>query len=119
MPDASRAGLKAAADSLARTMKRVAGVRTQRTADAVNVASEGDGLTVQGGHAGGPWGWDPIQGSMFDNNRRHPLFGDKHHWYHQGEYPITAITVDEGIDDAAEKYADAAVPIMLRQAGFE
>jgi hypothetical protein len=55
---------------------------------------------------------------MFDDNARHPLFGDKKHWYHQGYYPITSYTVDLSATDAAEAYADAAVELMLDEHGF-
>lgn len=118
MPNAKREGLRAAADVFARKMRLVAILKTRRTADAVNTSFEGEAALVSGGHERGAWGWEPIQGLMFDNNKRHPLFGDRNHWYHQGYYPITEATVRLGADEAAEAYADAAVDLMLDEHGF-
>lgn len=119
MPDWNRAGLKAAAERFARAMRTVAGVRTNETAAAVNVAWEGDTALVRGGEPGGPWQWTPIQAAMFDDNLRHPLFGNKRHWYKQGRWPITAYTERAAINDVDEVYADAAVDPMLAEYGFE
>jgi hypothetical protein len=118
MANARYEGLKAASAVLARVMKRVAGVKTHRTADAVRVTFEGDEAAVSAGRPEGAWGWEPIQALMFDDDKRHPLFGDRRHWYHQGEYPITAETVRIGADDAADAYADAAIDLMLDEHGF-
>lgn len=110
-------GLRAASNALARVMKRVAAVKTRRTAEAVHVTTEGPDSLVQAGRPEGVYGWEPIQGLMFDDNKRHPLFGNKSKWYHQGNYPITEETVRLGADDAAEAYADAAVDLMLKEHG--
>jgi hypothetical protein len=118
MGEARRAGLRAAAGALARTMIRVAMVKTTRGASRVNVAYQGDYAIVRAGKPEGVYGWEPIQALMFDDNKRHPLFGDKKHWYHQGHYPITEDTVRLGADEAAEAYADAAVDLMLDEHGF-
>lgn len=118
MADAKREGLRAAAEVVARTMRQVAAVRTQRTAAAVNVRMEADVAIVRGGHEGGPWGWEPVTAFMFDDNARHPLFGNKRHWYNQGDYPITALTEAFSASDAAEAYADAAVDLMLEEHGL-
>jgi hypothetical protein len=117
MDAAKREGLRAAADVLARVMRVVAQPKTNETAGAVNVVSDGEDVRVRGGRPG-RWGWTPIQASMLDNNRRHPLFGNRAHWYHEGYYGITEMTVLYGADDAAEAYADAAVPIMLEEHGL-
>lgn len=117
---ALRKGLNAAATSFARTMKTVAAVKTRRTAAAVNTKLQGDNaVLIRGGEPGGPWGWEPIVASMFDNNRRHPLFGDRKHWYNQGRYPITQYTERAGIDSAAEAFADAFVPAFTEEYGFK
>jgi hypothetical protein len=118
MADAQREGLKAAADRFATAMRKIARVRTQHTADAVHVAWDGADALVQAGHEGGAWGWEPIQALMFDNNKRHPLFGDKNKWYKQGRWPITAYTERAALDSATEAFADAAVPILLGEHGF-
>ena len=117
MADARREGLRAAADVLARIMQIVAMPKTHLTAAAVNIASEGEDLLVRAGRPG-RWGWTPIQASMLDDNRRHPLFGNKGHWYHEGYYGITEKTVALGADEAAEAYADAAVDLMLKEHGI-
>jgi hypothetical protein len=118
MGNAEHEGLKAAAEVFARVMRVVAAVRTDETAAAVNVAWEGEGVLIRGGRPGGAWGWEPIQALMFDNNKRHPLFGNKGHWYHQGYYPITEETVVLGIDEAVSAFADAAIPILLEEHGL-
>ena len=119
MSEAAHEGLKAAAEVVARVFRRVAAVRTHRTADAVHVTWEGEEAVVAGGHPGGAWGWEPVTAFMFDDNARHPLFGDKKHWYHQGDYPITAYTEAFSASDAAEAFADAAVDLYLKEAGIE
>lgn len=120
MADAKREGLRAAGEALARVMKRVAAVKTREGARQVHVSffSE-DEVTVGAGYPIGPYGWNPIQASMFDNNRRHPLFGNKNHWYHQGYYPITEETVRLGAEDAANAYADAVLEPLLDEHGFD
>lgn len=120
MSNATREGLRAAGEALARVMKRVAEVKTREGARMVHVdfASD-DEAVVSAGYPVGPWGWNPIQALMFDDNRRHPLFGDKKHWYHQGEYPITEETVRLGAEDAAQAFADSdAIDLMLDEHGF-
>lgn len=118
--DALRAGMKAAADVFARVMRDVSAVKTRNTADAVN--TQGDGTTavlIRAGHPGGGYGWEPIQALMFDNNLRHPLFGNRRHWYRQGYYGITEITERTAIDNATEAFADAFVPPFVEEYGFK
>jgi len=118
MPDARREGLKAAAEVVARVMRQVAGRRTQETAAAVNTRLEGEEAVVSGGREGGAYGWEPIQALMFDNDLRHPLFGNKRYWYHEGYFPITSYTESLSASDAAEAYAEVAVPLMLEEHGL-
>jgi hypothetical protein len=99
-------------------MQVVAMPKTRFTAAAVNLASDGDAILVRAGRPEGQWGWTPIQASMFDNNRRHPLFGNRGHWYPEGYYGITELTVQLGADDAAEAFADAYVDSALREHGI-
>ena len=119
MADFNREGLRAAAERFARAMRVVAGVRTRHTSEAVNTSIGPDEAIIRGGHPGGAWGWEPIQGLMFDDNRRHPLFGNRKHWYRQGRWPITAYTIRAAGDEAAEAYARAAVDPMLAEDGFK
>lgn len=112
-------GLRAAADRLAAVMRRVAAVKTDETAKAVHVEElPVTGVAVMAGRPEGRWGWEPIEALMFDNNLRHPLYGDKKHWYHQGWYPITRLTLEEGLDDAVNDFADVAVPALLDEVGL-
>jgi hypothetical protein len=126
VPDADEAlrkGMKAASDSFAHTMRTVSGARTRSTAAAVNVQEGDDEWLIRGGQPGGEYGWEPIQALMFDNNQRHPLFGDRRHWYQQsykkGALPITENTLRDGIDDAVDAFADEFIPAFAEQYGFD
>lgn len=123
MPDFNRDGLRAAAQSLARTMKRVAAVRTRKTADAVNVKETQTVFFIRGGKPGGQWGWDPITAAMFTYNLRHPgPHDDRKHWYYQsrdGAYDIPAITAADGATEAADEYTRNAIDPLLESHGFE
>jgi hypothetical protein len=119
MADARTEGLRAAADALARVMKRVAAAKTDEGARMVHTGFVSPGVAfVSAGFPVGPYGWNPIQALMFDNNLRHPLFGNKRYWYEQGYYPITDLTVTYGSEDAVQAYADAAVDLMLKEHGI-
>jgi hypothetical protein len=113
-----RDGLRAAGSRLALTMRAVAAVKTDETAKAVNTIETEDSVIIRAGRPEGRWGWEPIEALMFEANLRHPLYGDKKHWYHQGWYPITKLTLDEGLDAAVEDFADIAVPDLLRETGL-
>lgn len=115
---ASREGLRAAGAVLVAAMKSVAAVRTRTTAVQTHTVWDGDDLLVSAGHPAGVYGWVPIQALMFENNMRHPLFGDKKHWYNEGDYPITRITEAVGLDEAVEAFADATVPALLEELDF-
>lgn len=122
MPDYNRDGLRAAAQSLARTMKRVAAVRTRKTADAVNVKETSSVMFIRGGKPGGDWGWTPITAAMWTFDLKHPLFGDRRHWYRQsrdGAYDIPAITAADGATEAADEYTRNAIDPLLESHGFE
>lgn len=118
MPDARTEGLRAASEAVARAMRRVAAYRTRRTAEAVRTRMEGTEGVVAAGHEGGAYGWEPIQALMFDDNKRHPLFGNKRHWYHQGYFPLTSYTESLSATEAADAYADAVVEPLLDEHGF-
>jgi hypothetical protein len=122
--NAVRAGLKAAADSFARRMRVVAATRTRRAAAAVHTAwSSANSISVLAGTDIGPYGWEPITALMFDDDLRHPLFGNKRHWYFQaykkGGLAITEITEQTGIEDATEAFADAAFEVLIAKYGYE
>lgn len=113
-----RRGLRAAADRLAAAMKQVAAVKTNETANAVNVIWPANAVEIRAGKPGGPYGWEPIQALMFEADLRHPLFGDKKYWFHQGYYPITRLTLKYGLDSAVDDFADEAVPALLDDLGL-
>jgi hypothetical protein len=120
MGQAAREGLSAAADALARIMRLIAAEKTLTTAAAVNsYLRSDDESVVAAGYPTGRWGWEPIQALMFDDDKKHPLFGNEKHWYHQGYYSITEATVELGGDEAAEAFADAYVDLFLAEHGFK
>lgn len=119
---ARRDGLMAAGRSLASTMRQVAARYTARGAAAVNVlpAAKWDVVFVRAGRPGGEWGWDPINAWELDNNGRHPLYGDREHWYAENDKKhggavglITQTTVDAGAEQAADDFGDAYVYRMF------
>lgn len=116
---ASREALRAAARIFADAIRKHAGVVSRQTAAAVNI-SEGGGssIEVNAGHPGGPWGWEPIQGWMFETGASHPLFGDKGHWYPQRHYPFLEIGTREALDRAADAYADIEIDRLLAEYGW-
>jgi hypothetical protein len=119
MSDSSqRAMMRAARNIVAPAMRRVARIRTKQTAAAVNIHNGPNGVEVRAGTPTGPWGWTPIQASMFDNNRRHPLFGDKRKWYHQGDFPITAMTLKLVSKLVEDEYVQEDLRIILGERGF-
>lgn len=116
--DSIRAMQTVAKQIVAPAMRRIARIRTRKTADAVNIAVRDGWVEVRGGYPEGPWGWTPIQGSMFDNNRRHPLFGNKNKWYHQGYFPITDMTERLVEQLVADEYVREVLPTLLKERGF-
>jgi hypothetical protein len=122
----NRRGLRAAAQSLARTMRRIAAVRTTQTADAVNVKETASVFFVRAGTPTGRWRWTPIQAYMISRNARHPgPHNDREHWYnenlHHGNapYPIDSMTADQGATEAAEAYTREAIDPLLESHGFK
>lgn len=119
MSEATRKGLEAAADVLAIAMRAVAVIKTRTGAAAVNVAWEADdSVRIRAGKPEGRYGWEPIVPLMFEDNKRHPLWGNRSHWYHQGEYSITGLTLAAALDEAVEAFAEEAVPALLDECGF-
>lgn len=121
--DYNREGLQAAARVVADVFRKVAMVRTRRTADAINIQIKDDVAYVRGGKPEGPYGWEPITAYMFDDNARHPFFGDRRKWYaqggHKGAYPITQIVEEQAADPACKAYTESAIDQMLADRGFK
>lgn len=112
-------GLRAAAAVLADVMRVVAATKSEQASRVVNwYMSAEEEAVVAAGYPVGRYGWEPIQALMFDDNKRHPLFGHGP-WYHEGYFPITEGTVELGADDAAESFADAYLDLFLEEHGFK
>lgn len=107
------AALLAAARVIASALRKAAGARTDETARAVNIQDEGDHADINAGSPGGRWGWEPIQAWMFATGAKHPLFGDRGHWYAQPYYPFLDIAVADSADEAAQVYADIEIQRLL------
>lgn len=118
MAAADAMGRRAAARVFAAVMKRVAAVKTKKGADAVRVTQEGNETVIAAGRPAGRYGWEPIEAAMFDDDGRHPLFGNKRHWYREGRYPITELTERTALGRAVDAYADTALPELFREHGF-
>lgn len=50
---------------------------------------------------------------------RHPLFGDRKHWYPQPHRPFMTEGSDAALDDAADAFADDAIDGIARGAGYK
>lgn len=117
-------GLTEAMDEAAKVfaigMRQVADVKTRETGDEVNwIRGDNAERLIRAGKPGGRWRWDPIQAFMFDDDWRHPLFGDKRHWYNQGYYGITEDTVEGYIDQATDAFANSIADWIDENYGFD
>jgi hypothetical protein len=110
---AQRAMMRCAKNIVAPAMRRIARIRTKTTAAAVNIVNSSEGIEVRAGSPTGAYGWTPIQASMFENNRRHPLFGNKHKWYHQGDFPITSLTLKLVQRQVEDEFTNEDLKIIL------
>jgi hypothetical protein len=119
MSDSSqRAMMRAARNIVAPAMRRIARIRTKTTAAAVNIHDGPNGIEVRAGTPSGQWGWEPIQALMFDNNKRHPLWGHPP-WKHQGSFPITAMTMKLVAKLVEDEYVQEDLKIILGKYGFK
>lgn len=81
-----------------------------KVAGSFHVEGAGDGISVIS-RVPGAW--------ATDDNARHPLYGDREHWYNTNQRDRSrtdwsAKAVDEAADRAAEVYADE----VMRELGF-
>ena len=114
-----RAMERAARNIVVPAMRRVARIRTKETAAAVNMVSTRTSVDVRAGYPEGAWGWTPIQALMFDNNKRHPLFGNERVWYDEGYFPITEMTEKLVIGLVEDEYLAEAMRIILGEHGYK
>jgi|SRR5215469_4465731 len=114
--------LRAAAQVFGRTMMRMAVsvMRSDETATAVNIRPIApDVIDVNAGRPGGEWGWTPIEAWMFETGSKHPLFGDRKHWYAQPYRPILDKTATAGYPEAERVYANTRIPELAAQYGYK
>jgi hypothetical protein len=116
---AERAMMRAARNIVAPAMRRIARIRTKETAAAVNIHSTARGIEVRAGTPTGPYGWEPIQALMFEQNKRHPLFGNTRKWYHEGYFPITEMTVKLVAKLVEDEFVQEDLRIILGEYGFK
>lgn len=110
---AEQAMMRCAKHIVKPAMQRIARIRTKRTADAVNIVKGTDGtIEVRAGRPEGPYGWTPIQALMFEENKRHPLFGHPP-WYHQGDFPITALTMKLVQRQVEDEFVQEDIKLIL------
>lgn len=126
-----RRGLSAAAAVIARRAKAITRTmpvrwtpgpgsrKIPRTIDSYLTANFGEGRTIAYVSAGGAGGLEAPNAYMFETQgARHPLFGDKSHWYTQPYRPFLEEAADQAGQDACETYADIAIAVWARESGY-
>lgn len=99
-----QAGLMEAAEITAAKARRNAasfprkGPGTTRIADSVRVRRRGFRVRVQAGAAGAPEA-APIEHHGRSGSFRHPLFGDREHWYSQPAHPFLTPAAEESLPE--------------------
>jgi hypothetical protein len=70
--------------------------------------------------AGGTGGQEAPNAYMFETEgARHPLFGNKRHWYDQPFRPFLEEAAEIAGDDAAEAYADITIGVWAKESGYK
>lgn len=70
--------------------------------------------------AGGRGGRAAPNAAMFETpGARHPLFGNKKHWYEQPYRPFMEEGAERGASEAADVYADVTIGIWLKETGWK
>jgi hypothetical protein len=70
--------------------------------------------------AGGVGGREAPNAYMFEEQgARHPLFGNRKHWYEQPYRPFMEEGIEISLDEAADAFADAAIATMAAEAGYD
>jgi hypothetical protein len=68
--------------------------------------------------AGGVGGRQAPNAYMFEEQgARHPLFGNKKHWYDQPYRPFMEAAIEASADEMAEVFADVAIDIWMKESG--
>jgi hypothetical protein len=69
--------------------------------------------------AGGVGGHEAPNAWMFEEaGARHPLFGNRRHWYTQPYRPFMEIGAEKSMDEAADVYADVTIGIWAKESGY-
>lgn len=97
-----RKKLEQGADIVKKEAQRIARSFSIRTADATHVVSNADGVSVETNSEEAPMA-RPFQGGL-----RHPLFGDRKHWYPQPYYPYMTLAWEIKRPEMEKKVAEWA-----------
>lgn len=108
--NASGDRLVQAANELADGIRQVSSTFSRKIPESVDVRPAGEDLVFVVADAPNA---DPIE-----NGKRHPLFGDREHWYKMKKIPFMEQGVKYSIDDAAEVYGKT-VDDWLHEVGWE
>jgi hypothetical protein len=111
------AGLKAAAEFLAEKMaQKAAELPSKKIPPTLKSYVRGEVGYI---NAGGTGGSEAMNAYMFETpGARHPLFGNRKHWYGQEYRPFMEEAAEEFGDEAAQIYADAAIEVWKEEGGF-
>lgn len=122
----SSLALKAAAQLIADKARALSGTFSARIPEVIKVYL-GPGSTeafISAGSKGGQWGWEPIHAWMFEEPHagsipKHPLFGDRKHWYYQSYRPYLEAAADDASDEAAQLYAALEIARWAKESGYK
>lgn len=99
----------------ARTMPTKSGTHRKIPPSVSSYVRSGIGYVT----AGGRGGQQAPNAAMFETpGARHPLFGDKKHWYTQPYRPFMEEGAEAGLDDAANVYADICIQTWCKETGW-
>lgn len=93
--------LQSAAEIIAREARSISSTFSKRIPLATRVVTDHDGKVSVFTS-----GTDAPNAAPFELPERHPLFGDKEHWYEQPHRPYMEEAGDRKADAAAEEYAN-------------
>lgn len=110
--------LRNAAEVFAQVMRRITAGISDETSRLVQLRAQYGAFDVNAGYSGGRWHWTPIQAWMFETGAKHPLFGDRSHWYAQPRRPFLEATAVAGYARAEQVYADIEAERLAHEFGY-
>lgn len=111
------AGLKEAADIIRDVAKEITAAMPSKKIPPTIISFVRGGVAYV--NAGGPGGKTAPNAYMFETiGARHPLFGDKRHWYDQPYRPFLEDAAEIAGQAAANAYADIAISTWARESGY-